>query len=196
MKSVNSVFCFCPSGFWLSSHPVQFFTHEVFSFIYFRFFLEIECAGHEAPRTRGASNGIDRCRHTKIELDDELMVDIEDGLASSATIILRVEIDLVIQQVVLVLEPFKDSISQQISRAQQFFFSSASISNIDHLILAGGCSSIDGIAELVEAKIGVPTIVANPFADMSVSSRVSIQTLNNDAPALMVSCGLALRSFD
>ena len=95
-----------------------------------------------------------------------------------------------------VLEPFKESIGQQISRAQQFFFSSSSLANIDHLILAGGCSSIDGIAELVESKIGIPTIVANPFAGMSVSSRVSEQALNNDAPALMVSCGLALRSFD
>ena len=95
-----------------------------------------------------------------------------------------------------VLEPFKESIGQQISRAQQFFFSASQISNIDHLILAGGCASIPGIAELVQSKIGVPTIVANPFADMSVSSRVSVQALTNDAPALMVSCGLALRSFD
>lgn len=95
-----------------------------------------------------------------------------------------------------VLEPFKDSIGQQISRAQQFFYSSSQIANIDHLILAGGCSSIPGIAELVEAKIGVRTSVANPFANMSVSSRVSAQALGNDAPALMVSCGLALRSFD
>ncbi|MFT7457686.1 MAG: type IV pilus assembly protein PilM, partial [Planctomycetota bacterium] len=63
-----------------------------------------------------------------------------------------------------VLEPFKDSIAQQISRAQQFFYSSSSITNIDHLILAGGCSSTEGIAELVESKIGIPTIVANPFA--------------------------------
>jgi type IV pilus assembly protein PilM len=95
-----------------------------------------------------------------------------------------------------VLEPFKDSISQQISRAQQFFYSASQISNIDYLILAGGCASIDGIAELVESKIGIPTIIANPFAEMSVSSRVSAQSLANDAPALMVSCGLALRSFD
>ncbi|OGT74308.1 MAG: pilus assembly protein PilM [Gammaproteobacteria bacterium RIFCSPLOWO2_02_FULL_56_15] len=95
-----------------------------------------------------------------------------------------------------VLEPFKESISQQISRAQQFFYSASQISNIDHLILAGGCASISGIAELVESKIGIPTIVANPFAEMSVSSRVSAQSLANDAPALMVSCGLALRSFD
>lgn len=95
-----------------------------------------------------------------------------------------------------VLEPFKDSMCQQISRAQQFFFSSSQVTNIDHLILAGGCSSIEGMAELVESRIGVPTIVANPFAGMSVSSRIPAQALSNDAPALMISCGLALRSFD
>ena len=95
-----------------------------------------------------------------------------------------------------VLEPFKDSIAQQISRAQQFFYSSSSITNIDHLVLAGGCSSTEGIAELVESKIGIPTIVANPFANMSLASKVPAQTLANDAPALMISCGLALRGVE
>jgi len=95
-----------------------------------------------------------------------------------------------------VLEPFKESMAQQISRAQQFFFSSSSIAQIDHLILAGGCASIAGISEIVEATVGVPTIVANPFANMSMSSRIPVQALSNDAPSLMVSCGLALRSFD
>jgi type IV pilus assembly protein PilM len=95
-----------------------------------------------------------------------------------------------------VLEPFKESMAQQISRAQQFFFSSSSIAQIDHLILAGGCASIDGIAEIVEAAVGVPTVVANPFANMTLSSRIPAQALSNDAPSLMVSCGLALRSFD
>ncbi len=95
-----------------------------------------------------------------------------------------------------VLEPFKESMAQQISRAQQFFFSSSAIGQIDHLILAGGCASITGIAEIVEAAVGVPTIIANPFANMSLSSRVPAQALSNDAPSLMVSCGLALRSFD
>jgi type IV pilus assembly protein PilM len=95
-----------------------------------------------------------------------------------------------------VLEPFKESMAQQISRAQQFFFSSSQIGSIDHLVLAGGCASISGIAELIEAKVGVRTTVANPFANMSVSSRVPAQSLGNDAPSLMVACGLALRSFD
>lgn len=95
-----------------------------------------------------------------------------------------------------VLEPFKQNMAQQISRAQQFFFSSSQIGHIDHLLLAGGCASISGIAELIESKLGVPTIVANPFANMSLASKVPTQALANDAPALMVACGLALRSFD
>jgi len=95
-----------------------------------------------------------------------------------------------------VLNPFKDNMAQQISRAQQFFFSSSQIANIDHLLLAGGCASIEGVAELIESKIGVPTTVANPFANMAVASRVSANLLANDSPALMAACGLALRSFD
>lgn len=94
-----------------------------------------------------------------------------------------------------VLNPFKQSMGQQISRAQQFFFSSSQISSLDHLVLAGGCASIPGISEEVENMVGVPTIVANPFANMAVASRVPAQSLSNDAPALMVACGLALRSF-
>ncbi len=95
-----------------------------------------------------------------------------------------------------VLDPFKESMAQQISRAQQFFYSSSQISNIDHLFLAGGCASIPGIAGVVQERIGLPTSIANPFANMAVASRVPAQSLANDAPAMMVSCGLALRSFD
>lgn len=95
-----------------------------------------------------------------------------------------------------VLDPFKENMSQQISRAEQFFFSSSQITQIDHLILAGGCASLEGIADLIQERTGVPTIIANPFANMSLASKVPAQSLANDAPALMVSCGLALRSFD
>jgi len=95
-----------------------------------------------------------------------------------------------------VLEPFKQNMAQQISRAQQFFFSSSQIANIDYLLLAGGCASIIGISELIESKLGVPTMIANPFANMALASKVPAQSLQNDAPAMMVACGLALRSFD
>lgn len=95
-----------------------------------------------------------------------------------------------------VLEPFKEAMAQQISRAQQFFFSSSAIAQIDHLIIAGGCASIAGVVETVKTATDIPTSIASPFANMSLASRVVAKALHNDAPSLMVSCGLALRSFD
>jgi type IV pilus assembly protein PilM len=38
--------------------------------------------------------------------------------------------------------------------------------------------------------------MANPFANMSLSSKINAGALSNDAPALMIACGLAMRSFD
>lgn len=95
-----------------------------------------------------------------------------------------------------VLEPFKEAMAQQVARALQFFFSSSQYSSIDYLVLAGGCASISGVDSLVEHKLGVPVLVANPFNNMGIASRIRPQVLINDAPALMIACGLALRGFD
>jgi type IV pilus assembly protein PilM len=95
-----------------------------------------------------------------------------------------------------VLEPFKEAMVQQISRLLQFFFAGSEYNKVDQVVLAGGCASISGVAEMVEEQLGVPCVVANPLANMSLSSRVQAATLAQDAPALMIACGLALRSFD
>ena len=95
-----------------------------------------------------------------------------------------------------VLEPFKDAVVQQVARSLQFFFSSSQYNDVDYIILAGGVSSMEGLAELVQEKLGTPATVANPFANMSVSPKVNAVALSSDAPALMIACGLALRSFN
>ena len=95
-----------------------------------------------------------------------------------------------------VLEPFKEAIVQQVSRSLQFFYSSSQYNDVDHVILAGGSASIIGLDDLVQEKIGTETSVANPFLNMSLASKVDAKNLSNDAPALMISCGLALRSFE
>ncbi len=95
-----------------------------------------------------------------------------------------------------VLDPFKEAMAQQISRSLQFFFSSSPYGSVDYIILAGGSAAIPGVDELVESKVGTPTTVANPFTNMSLAPKVKPQALSSDAPALMIACGLALRSFD
>ena len=95
-----------------------------------------------------------------------------------------------------VLEPFMESMAQEVNRALQFFYSSSQVGAVDHVVIAGGCASIKGIDSLIESKIDTSVTIANPFKNMSVSSRVKADSLANDAPAMMISCGLALRSFD
>jgi type IV pilus assembly protein PilM len=95
-----------------------------------------------------------------------------------------------------VLDPFKEAMAQQVNRGLQFFYSATAFRSVDQVVLAGGCAAIAGVDELVEERLGIPTVVANPFADMTVAPRVNAQSLSNDAPALMIASGLALRSFD
>ncbi len=95
-----------------------------------------------------------------------------------------------------ILEPFKDSVVQQVSRSLQFFYSSSQFNDVDYVVLAGGTSSLEGLAQLVQDKVGIPAIVANPFTGMTLGQKVNPQVLDNDAPGLLVACGLAMRSFD
>jgi type IV pilus assembly protein PilM len=95
-----------------------------------------------------------------------------------------------------VLNPFRDAVVQQITRALQFFFSATQYNDIDFAILAGGVASLEGLADKVQEGLGVGVETANPFAEMAVASRVDALALSNDAPSLMIACGLAMRSFE
>jgi type IV pilus assembly protein PilM len=94
------------------------------------------------------------------------------------------------------IQTFKEAMVQQISRLLQFFYAGSEFNRVDQIVLAGGCASIAGIAEMVEEQLGVPTTIANPLAHMTLGPRVQAHALAQDAPALMIACGLALRSFD
>ena len=96
-----------------------------------------------------------------------------------------------------ILGPFKRSMTTTVTRALQFFFSATTeYHTIDHIVLSGGCASIDGCDAMIEQETGTPTSIANPFSDMAMGAKVNIQNLTNDAPAMLIACGLALRSFD
>lgn len=95
-----------------------------------------------------------------------------------------------------ILTPFMENAIQQISRSLQFYFSSSQYNHIDHIVLAGGSSSILGLAGMVQQKLNVPVTVANPFINMTVNPYIDSEQLAIDTPSLMAACGLALRSFD
>jgi type IV pilus assembly protein PilM len=95
-----------------------------------------------------------------------------------------------------VLEPFKESMGQQVNRSLQFFYSSSQYGQVERIILAGGCAAIQGADQIIAQKTGCEVNIANPFANMSVGGKVRAEHLSNDAPSLLIACGLAMRTVD
>jgi len=96
-----------------------------------------------------------------------------------------------------VLDPFIDDMTQQVSRALQFYLASAPGSDRpDQLLVCGGCANIPGIADVIASKVGIPTDIADPLGDVKISTRARTQGIRDDATALLTALGLALRSFD
>lgn len=95
-----------------------------------------------------------------------------------------------------VLRPFMETLALEVTRALQFFFTSTSYNQVDQIVLAGGCTLLPGLDELVAKRAGVATVVANPFANMAISPGIRPRQLAQDAPLLLIACGLAMRSFE
>ncbi len=94
------------------------------------------------------------------------------------------------------VQPFRFTIAQQVSRALQFFYSSGVQHQLTKIYVCGGATAIDGLVEILTDELGVPASLANPFVQMDIGPRVNRERLLKDTPSLVKACGLALRSFD
>lgn len=59
--------------------------------------------------------------------------------------------------------------------------------------MAGGVAAIDGLADLVQESLSTPVSIANPFVGLQIGSKINESLLKNDAPSLLIACGLAMR---
>ncbi|MBF6630019.1 MAG: pilus assembly protein PilM [Comamonas sp.] len=94
-----------------------------------------------------------------------------------------------------VVKSFVSTLSQEIARALQFFFTSTPYNKVQHILLFGGGANTEGLAQAVQAQMEINTMIINPFEGMRVSSSVHQSKLKNDAPAYLTACGLAMRRF-
>lgn len=95
-----------------------------------------------------------------------------------------------------VLQPFMDTLAMEVARSLQFFYTANNYSSVDHILLAGGCSVIHGLDEVVSSRTQIPsTMRANPFFSMA-TGKLRGKQIQLDAPSLLIACGLAMRRFD
>ncbi|EPC01704.1 hypothetical protein L861_20985 [Litchfieldella anticariensis FP35 = DSM 16096] len=92
-----------------------------------------------------------------------------------------------------VLEPFLDSLVQQVGRSLQLYYTAGRKREVTRLVLAGGCSVIPGLGERLADESGMEVVIANPFQRLKINSRIDIHALSGDAPAMLTACGLAMK---
>ena len=94
-----------------------------------------------------------------------------------------------------VLQPFVESMAQEISRAMQFFFTSTPYNRVDYALLAGGSAALTGLAASVTQQTSFPCNLVDPFAGMDIGGAVRENKLRREAASYLTACGLAMRRF-
>jgi type IV pilus assembly protein PilM len=94
-----------------------------------------------------------------------------------------------------VLKPFVQSLTQEVARALQFFFTSTPYNRVDHILMAGGSASLPGLVEAVSRQTGFVCSLVNPFDGMEIGSGVRLKKMAREASSYLTSCGLAMRRF-
>lgn len=94
-----------------------------------------------------------------------------------------------------ILLPFVDSLSQEIGRALQYFFTSTPHHKVHYVMLAGGTAALPGLKDRVTELTGFAAMVVNPFEGMKLGSAIRESKLRREAPSYLTACGLAMRRF-
>ncbi len=94
-----------------------------------------------------------------------------------------------------ILAPFVDSLSQEIGRALQYFFTSTPHHKVHYVMLAGGTATLPGLKDRVTDLTGFASNIVNPFDQMQLGGAVREARVRREAPSYLTACGLAMRRF-
>jgi type IV pilus assembly protein PilM len=94
-----------------------------------------------------------------------------------------------------IIEPFIESLANEIGRALQYFFASTPHHKVHYVMLSGGTATLQGLTDRVTEATGFASMVVNPFEDMAFGASTREARVRREAPAYLTACGLAMRRF-
>lgn len=98
------------------------------------------------------------------------------------------------EAVASVIDGVHAEISSEIARSVDYLKTTYPDQEVTKLLLCGGCAKLEGLAQQLTDRLGVPVTVANPFKQVETSScDVKRETLAELAPLAAVGVGLAMR---
>lgn len=99
------------------------------------------------------------------------------------------------EQIYDAIGPMLHDLIVEIRRSLEYYTSRFQ-SQPDKIILCGGTSKLRNLDKLLESELGIPVVIGNPMANVSVASRsLSQDYLDEVAPMFPVGVGLAIRDM-
>jgi type IV pilus assembly protein PilM len=99
------------------------------------------------------------------------------------------------QQISDAITPVLGELVTELRRSLDYYRSRPQGQEVSRLILCGGTAALPGLDRFLGAQLGVPVELANPLANVQVAARVDPAYVNQIAPVIPVSLGLAVREM-
>lgn len=93
-------------------------------------------------------------------------------------------------------EILKESLLSHLRHTIHLFYSSRPNINIQQIVLAGDCATIPGLCMFMQKEIGIETVMADPFVNMTFAPKVKSDVLKANASTMMLCSGLALANLE
>ena len=104
--------------------------------------------------------------------------------------------EVVPQEVEQAMQNVSETVIGEISRSLDFFAATTADSRIEKVYLSGGSSRVTGFENAFHERTGLQVELLNPLSQMAPNSKFDPELLNELAPSLGVSIGLAMRRLD
>ena len=104
--------------------------------------------------------------------------------------------EVVPQEVEKAMQSVTETVIGEISRSLDFFSATSADSRIARVMLSGGSANVAGFQMAFQERTGLDVEILNPLARMLPNSKLDPDTLDELAPSLGVSVGLALRQVE
>ncbi len=97
------------------------------------------------------------------------------------------------EEVISLIGNASNEIFSEVSRSLDYFKSSTLQTDVQEVILSGGCALMKDFPGLLSEKIGIPVTVAEPFKNIVLPKKFDLTFIEEMAPIGAVAVGLAIR---
>jgi type IV pilus assembly protein PilM len=104
--------------------------------------------------------------------------------------------EVVPQEVEQAMQSVTETVIGEISRSLDFYGATTADSRIERVLLSGGGANVAGFRAAFQERTGIDVEVLNPLARMAPTNKFEPEFLDELAPSLGVSVGLAMRRVE